>query len=136
MHLDTRTGTAALHLSPLVRLPQLTDLWLNLPFDSESAAPPFALRLPALLSLDLRCVRLPSLAFLQHSPRLESLFVSYCPRMRADDTLHCLRSFTPRLRSLSLNECARLSADQVRLLRPPSALLPALSKFSFFPPRQ
>jgi hypothetical protein len=117
-------------------LPHLSDLSLNLPFDSESDAPPFAQRLPTLLSLELRCVRLPSLAFLQHSPLLETLLVSYCPRMRADDTLHCLRSFALRLRSLSLNECVRLSVDQVRLLRPPSALLPGLSNFSYFPPRQ
>ena len=122
--------------SSLDALPHLTDLFLGLRFDSQVDGPPLTLRLPALRSLDLGCVRLPSLAFLQHSPLLEKLYVSYCPQMSADDTLRCLQSFAPQLRFLSLNGCACLSADQVRLLRPPSALLPGLSKLAYFPTRQ
>jgi hypothetical protein len=51
-------------------LPRLTDSRsISKPFDSESAAPPFAPRLPAPRSLDLRGLRLPSLTFLRRSPR-------------------------------------------------------------------
>jgi hypothetical protein len=76
-------------------------------------------------------VRLPSLSFLRHSPLLEHLTISVCAEMTADDTLHCLQSFAPRLRSLNLHRCVRLSEEQVALLRPPSALLPALAQFLF-----
>ena len=51
--------------------------------------------------------------------------------MAADDTMRCLQSFAPQLRSLSLDECACLSAEQEAQLQPPSALLPALTEFTF-----
>ena len=67
----TPAQQSALELS-LEALPHLTILSLNLPFDSAPDGSPLALRLPALRSLFLRDVRLPSLAFLQHSPLLNT----------------------------------------------------------------
>lgn len=111
-------------------LPHLSDLtlnlgWQGLKFDNS----PFTLQLPALRSLDLRRVRLPSLSFLQHSPLHEQLDLAGCVGMNADDTVHCLQTLAPRLHRLRLYFSVHLSAEQESLLRPPSALLPALTDF-------
>ena len=116
--------------SSLNSLPQLAELFVALALDECVGGPPLALRLPALLSLDLRCVRLPSLSFLQHAPLVERLHLARCGEMAADEALQSLRSFAPRLRRLELDRCVRLTDEQEWLLRPPSALLPALAGFA------
>ena len=55
--------------------------------------------------------------------------------MSADDALRCLQSFAPQLRRLSLLSCLGLSVEQHSALRPPSALLPALVRLVYEPPR-
>ena len=129
----TATQLSALEAS-LCALPHLSDLNVRLNSDSQSDAAPLQLRLPALRRLGLTEVRLPSLAFLQHSPLLDELHVSYCSQMSADDTLRCLQTFSPPLRYVHFFRSVRLSDDQAALLRPPSALLPALVDFWYTPP--
>jgi len=121
--------------SSLHALPHLSDLAVNLKSDCESDAPPLELRLPALRQLTLGGVRLPSLAFLQHSPLLAALLVSKCPQMSADDTLRWLRTAAPPLRFLGFHHSVRLSPEEESLRRPPSALLPVLTQFSYSAPQ-
>jgi hypothetical protein len=117
--------------SALRALPQLTRLCIDLERDAQFDGPPLDLRLPGLISAELRHLRLLSLDFLRHSPLLTELDLDECRQMGADDALRCLQSFAPQLRRLSLLGCLDLSAEQHSALRPPSALLPALVEFSF-----
>ena len=50
--------------------------------------------------------------------------------------MHWLQSHVRQLRYLTFHRSVRLSAAQELLLHPPSALLPALSSFSYFLPPQ
>ena len=93
--------------------------------------PPLALRLSSLVSLGLNELRVPTLAFLEQSPLLDSLTLANCGEMTADDTMRCLQSSAPRLRALFLHQCVRLSAEQKTQLEPPSALLSALTELTF-----
>ena len=80
----------------------------------------------------LLSVRLPSLAFLQHSPRLERLTLVSCAELTAADLLGCLRT-RPLLALLELHvyQCVDLSTHEQAELRPPSELLPGLQSFGF-----
>jgi len=120
--------------SSLNSLPRLSDLELTLSADARVGGQPIDLRLAALSSLRAESVLLPSLSFLQRSPRLESLRLTQCGMPSSDEALQSLRSFAPQLRRLELDRCVRLRDEQESALRPPSALLPALTKFSYARP--
>ena len=119
-------------------LPHLSHLYLTLDCDFrmsvENPRPPLFLQLPALRRLDLCEVRVPSFAFLQHSPLLEELTLKGS-EVRSGfaqpfaEAFEVLRLHTPLLRSLSFVGVMRLSEDQQALLRPPSAMLPQLHTF-------
>jgi hypothetical protein len=118
---------------------------------------PLNLRLPALRKLHLQSMRLSSLGgFLHHAPMLEelALHVLYRPRPAStnsdnaqsgpapgrgrvepsEELVELLAKHTPRLRSLTVGSaCVQLSADQRSRLQPPSALLPQLRSFSYWP---
>jgi len=115
--------------SSLSALPQLSDLAVGLGYDAHVDGPALAFSLPALRTLRLLGLRVPSLSFLQHSPLLEQLRLTGCQQLSAADLLHCLPAHTPRLRTLHLHGLPRLSAEQQLQLRPPSALLPSLDQF-------
>ena len=85
------------------------------------------MRLPGLVSLGINGLRVPTLAFLEQSPLLDSLTLANCGEMTVDDTLRCLQSFAPRLRALFLHQCVRVSTEQEALLRLPLDLLSAPS---------
>jgi hypothetical protein len=115
----------------LSALPRLAHLRLHLPDSNELAGVPLNLRQPALRSLSLRGLCLPSLGFLQHSPLLESMCLINCGMSSADVALENLGAYAPQLRSLELDSVGHLCNEQVSALRPPSALLPALSHFVY-----
>jgi len=95
--------------------------------DRRTEGPPLLLRLPALRRLRLLFLFVPSLGLLQHSPLLEELRLRDCREMSAAVVMSSLRAHPPRLlRVLELIICVELSEEQQSLLRPPSALLPAL----------
>jgi hypothetical protein len=117
--------------SSLHSLPRLSDLELTLSADARVGGQPIDLRLAALSSLRAESVLLPSLGFLQLSPRLDSLRLIQCGMPSADEVLRSLRSFAPQLRRLELDRCVRLTDEQHSALRPLSVLLPALSEFAY-----
>ena len=125
----TATQQSALE-SSLHALPHLTDLFLWTPAHRRVDTPPLALCLPGLVSLGINGLRVPTLAFLEHSPLLDSLILANCGEMTADDTVSCLQSFALRLRALFLHQCVRLSAEQEAHLEPPSPLLSALTELT------
>lgn len=113
----------------LSSLPRLSDLDIVLLEDADSASPALALRMPALRRLILHQLRVPSLEFIRHSPRLELLRLHLCADMSAADVMASLRAHPPpRLHTLELFNCVplRLSDEQWAALQPPSALLPQL----------
>ena len=144
LHLRWERGFTAEQLTALQAslnsLPHLSDLSLFLDSDFrmnvENPRPPLSLQLPSLRRLDLDEVRVSSFAFLQHSPLLEELTLRIMSSRSGfvqpfEEAFEVLRLHTPLLRSLSFVGVMRLSEDQQALLRPPSALLPQLHKFSW-----
>jgi hypothetical protein len=119
---------------------RLWHLTLKLMADGGVEGPPLhLLRLHSaptlpLRSLQLYYLRVPSLAFLQHTPLLERLVLADCREVSADDVMRCLRAHPPpRLSELVLARSCLLSGGQQEDLHPPSSLLPALKHFSYSP---
>ena len=114
----------------MAALPQLTDLGISLHAEANGDQAPFALQLPAVRSLRLSRLRLPSLRFLQHSPTLSHLSLAWCRETNADELLISLQSHAPQLRRLDLFHSVELSIEQYSLLRQPSTLTPTLNEFT------